>query len=283
MNITVIGLGLIGGSFAKSVKDLSAQYHLIGSDLSDYHESRALDLGLVDECLPVEEAISKADVILLAVPVDKIAEQLVAILDTIKSSQLVIDFGSTKFQIAQKVKGHSNRANYLAAHPMAGTENTGPDAAISGLFEDKILIVCDRDLTDPRLYNVAIEIFRQLSFDITFMDSEMHDNHIAYVSHLSHVSSFMLGLTVLDKQQDEKSILNMAGSGFKSTVRLAMSSADMWTPIFLQNKENVKASLSEYIDYLQKFEKALISEDEKALHRMMSDASKIRKILNKPR
>lgn len=281
MNITVIGLGLIGGSFAKSLKDSGSEFHIIGSDISDKHETTALKLGLVDQCLPIWDAIEKADIILLAVPVNVLQKLLSQILEKINKNQLVIDFGSTKFNITQSVIKHPNRENYLAAHPMAGTENTGPEAAFTGLFKDKILILCNQELTDQKLLIKAISIFELLSFQIIYMDSEAHDKHIAYVSHLSHVSSFMLGLTVLDIEKNEKNIFNMAGSGFKSTVRLAMSSPEMWTPIFIHNKANVKQALSQYILQLKEFEQALDSENEEALYSMMTKANQIKKALDR--
>ncbi len=281
MNITVIGLGLIGGSFAKTLKGLSAKNRLIGSDLSLKNEKKALALGLVDECLPFEIAIQNADIILLAIPVDVIEKQLPFILDKIKDSQLVIDFGSTKLNISKVVKTHPKRPNYLAAHPMAGTENTGPDAAFAGLFNKKILIICDKELTNEVLLEKGITVFEKLNMEIIYMDSDAHDRHIAYVSHLSHVSSFMLGITVLNMEKSEKNIFNMAGSGFESTVRLAMSSPEMWSPIFLKNKKNVKQALSQYIEQLKLFEKSLDEEDGNSLLEFMKRANHIKKALNK--
>ncbi len=272
---------MIGGSFAKSLKDKASDIHIIGSDTSTLHESKALDLGLVDECLPVATGVAKADIILLAIPVNSLQKQLTNILNLIKPNQLVIDFGSTKYNIAKSVFNHPRRGNYLAAHPMAGTEHTGPEAAFSGLYENKILILCDSELTEKFHIEKALTIFEKLSFQVIYMDSEAHDKHIAYVSHLSHVSSFMLGLTVLDIEKDEKNIFNMAGSGFQSTVRLAMSSPAMWTPIFLQNKTNVKKALSQYITQLQNFEEALDSDNEEALYSMMEKANQIKSALDK--
>ena len=281
MNITVIGLGLIGGSFAKSLKAIRPDYHFTGSDISKENESRALELGLVDEILPYDQAIDKADVILLAIPVDAIIRLLPSLLSKIESHQLVLDFGSTKDTIGKCVSGHQNRPNFLAAHPMAGTEHTGPDAAFSGLFVNKVLILCDTDLTDQKLLQKAEGIFDLLEFKTIRMDSKAHDKHIAYVSHLSHVSSFMLGLTVLDVEKNETNIFNMAGSGFQSTVRLAMSSPAMWAPIFIQNKSNVQEALKQYIEKLEIFQHALESEDEQLLVELMTRANDISIPLNK--
>jgi len=281
MIITVIGLGLIGGSFAKSLKESDDKYHFIGCDQSSKNEERALKLGLVHECLPFTEAIHKSQVILMAIPVDVIAHQLPLVLEEIRQDQLVIDFGSTKWQIAQSVFSHTKRSNYLAAHPMAGTENTGPDAALSGLYQDKIMIICDAKATDKEMLKIGIGLFEKLGSDIVYMDSKAHDEHIAYVSHLSHVSSFMLGLTVLEKEKDEKNIFNMAGSGFRSTVRLAMSSPEMWSPIFLQNKENIKLALSQYINHLKEFETALTNNNGDSLMDFMRQANHIKKVLDK--
>ena len=283
MKIAVIGLGLIGGSFAKSLKALRPDIHFIGSDRSSQNEERALELQLVDTCMPLNQAIETAEIILLAIPVDAIATNLPEILSQIREDQLVIDFGSTKAKIVNSVAGHPRRSNFLAAHPMAGTEHTGPDAAFTGLFRDKVLILCDTEETSPELLQKAQALFDLLSFQVITMESEAHDKHIAYVSHLSHVSSFMLGLTVLDIEKDEANIFNMAGSGFQSTVRLAMSSPAMWAPIFIQNKDNVQEALSQYISQLQTFQEALLREDTDKLLDLMTDANRIRKPLDKKR
>jgi prephenate dehydrogenase len=220
-----------------------------------------------------------SDVILLAIPVQFILEMLPSLLDEMNDSQVVIDLGSTKAQMCEAVKDHPNRSRYVAAHPIAGTENTGPSAAHLGLFREKVNIICDRELTGVHAMDIAASLFRALEMKTIFMNSAEHDRHIAYVSHLSHISAFLLGHTVLDIEKDEKSIFNMAGSGFQSTVRLAMSSPDMWAPIFKQNAPYVLSALDEYIDHLTSFRDKLKSGDVSGMHETMLRANQIRRVL----
>jgi prephenate dehydrogenase len=238
-----------------------------------------VELGLVDETLPLEQAVADAEVIITAIPVNAIRTVLLKVLDLIGDHATVIDTGSTKAQICKALEQHPRRSQFVAAHPLAGTENSGPDAAFSGLFVGKTNIICEQEKSSEKVLKVANEIFSVLGLRTIPMDPVEHDKHVAYVSHLSHVSAFLLGQTVLDIEKDEKNIFNLAGSGFASTVRLAKSSPDMWAPIFEQNAEYLSQALLEYIMHLQKFQYYLMKRDIKELHRVMTDANRIREIL----
>jgi prephenate dehydrogenase len=279
MKTTIIGLGLIGGSIAIDLRKAGLVDKLIGVELSKEHAQLALKLKLVDEVLPLEEAVNGADLIITAIPVNVIRTVLLNILDTIGKNTIVIDTGSTKSQICKAIHGHAKRDQFVAAHPIAGTENSGPNAAFSGLFLQKTNIICEQEKSSAKALELATRVFEALGLRTIFMDPVEHDKHVAYVSHLSHVSSFLLGQTVLDIEQDEKNIFNLAGSGFASTVRLAKSSPDMWAPIFEQNAEYLSQALLEYIMHLQKFQYHLMKRDVKELHRIMTDANRIRNIL----
>lgn len=281
MKAAIIGCGLIGGSMAIDLKKANWISYCYGVDNDPRHTSSALAYKWIDEAVELSEAVSQSDIILLAVPVKAIKNLLPSILDMLNDEQVVVDFGSTKFGISQAVKNHPRRKQFVAAHPIAGTENTGPSAAFSGLFTDKVNIICDRRDTGLHAIDVAASMFRTLGMKTIFMESEAHDRHIAYVSHLSHISSFMLGKTVLDIEQDERNIFNMAGSGFQSTVRLAMSSPDMWTPIFEQNSANVSQALGEYINHLQEFKKHLDEGNTEGMRDLMIRANEIRRVLGK--
>ncbi len=280
MKITVIGLGLIGGSLAKSLQVIDSENYLYGVDNNSSHQKTALELDLVHEVTDLDSAISKSELILIAIPVDAITKFLPNLLDQI-GQQTVIDFGSTKASICKAVANHPKRGNFVAAHPMAGTENTGPTAAIEDLYSGKVNIICEKEHSNTHHLDIALRLFEALKMKIIYMDPQEHDKHIAYVSHLSHISSFMLGQTVLDIEKDEKNIFNMAGSGFQSTVRLAMSSPQMWAPIFKQNKQNVSSALDEYIQHLTEFKKAIDTEDLPLLLELMEKANDIRRVLNK--
>lgn len=279
MTVTIVGLGLIGGSLGLSLRELKFADTFIGVDKNIQHQNQAVELGIVDECLEFDDAIRKADVIFLAIPVNHISRMLSAVLDNIAPHQLVVDFGSTKAGICNAVTNHPRRGQFVAAHPMAGTENTGPTAAFDGLFKGKMNIICEREKSDQKMLERSIELFRSLEMNTIFMDSTAHDKHIAYVSHLSHVSSFTLALTVLDVEYDERSIFNMAGSGFESTVRLAKSSPDMWGPIFKENKDNISNALDSYITYLEAFKAAIDRGDEATLQEMMRMANDVKRVL----
>jgi prephenate dehydrogenase len=279
MKTTIIGLGLIGGSIAIDLRKDGVASSLAGVELNKEHAKQAITLGLVDKVLPLEEAVLEADLVITAIPVNSIRTVLLNILDVIGKDTIVIDTGSTKSQICKAIQHHAKRDQFVAAHPIAGTENSGPHAAFSGLFRQKTNIICEQDKSSAKALEVANKVFDTLGLRTVFMDPVEHDKHVAYVSHLSHVSSFLLGQTVLDIEQDEKNIFNLAGSGFASTVRLAKSSPDMWAPIFEQNAEYLSQALLEYIMHLQKFQYHLMKRDVKELHRIMTDANRIRNIL----
>ena len=247
--IYVIGVGLIGGSFAIDMRKLFPKSTIIGIDKSEIHLQKALELKLIDETSELSK-INNPDIIVISVPVKSILNILPIVLKSVNNKSLVIDFGSTKKSICQIVKDHPNRQNFLATHPIAGTEFSGPTAAHEGLFEGKNIIICDKDKTDKSILELGLKIFNLMKMKIGYMDSNSHDKHIAYVSHLSHISSFMLGKTVMDEEKNEKNIFDMAGSGFESTVRLAKSSPEMWTDIFEDNKKNIIKSLDDYIENL---------------------------------
>ncbi len=278
MNISIIGLGHIGGSFSLGLKSLDSNHHFIGFDISEQHTKTALELGLVDEIKNFDEAI-KSDLVVLATPVNVINTQLPQVLDKIEKNTVVIDLGSTKNNFCQLIDNHPNRNRYVACHPMAGTENSGPEAAFSGLFKHKMMIICDKENSDADAVKLVEELFHQLEMRLSYMDSKAHDLHIAYVSHLSHISSFALGLTVLEKEKNEKNIFTMAGSGFSSTVRLAKSSPAMWAPIFQQNNKNVLEALNAYISQLQEFKALIENNNADQSFQLMEKANDIRRVL----
>lgn len=280
MKTTIIGLGLIGGSIAIDLRKTGVATTLSGVELNSENAIRAIELGLVDEVLPIDEAVQQADLIITAIPVNAIRTVLLKVLDLIDENAIVIDTGSTKSMICKAIHQHARRKQFVAAHPLAGTENSGPDAAFSGLFRQKTNIICEKEKSSAKALEVADQVFSMLEMRTIFMDPVDHDKHVAYVSHLSHVSAFLLGQTVMDIEHDEKNIFNLAGSGFASTVRLAKSSPDMWAPIFEQNAEYLSQALLEYIMHLQKFQYHLMKRDVKELHRIITDANRIRKVLD---
>ncbi len=278
MRIGIIGIGLIGGSLGKDLKKAYSGLHITGLDTNQTHSETALKLGIIDE-IGDEDALKEADIIFLTIPVDAAVISLPRLLDVVQDEALIIDAGSTKALICSTVAEHPKRRNFLACHPIAGTEFSGPTAAIEGLFEGKTNIICEVEKTAFKLQEKALEMFRTLGMRIRYMNPEAHDKHIAYVSHLSHISSFMLGKTVIEKEKNERDIFDMAGSGFESTVRLAKSSPAMWTPIFDQNKENVIETLEEYIQNLEAFKQKLKDDDLEGLYKDMQDTNKIKEIL----
>ncbi|WP_276373051.1 prephenate dehydrogenase [Chryseolinea sp. H1M3-3] len=280
MKTTVIGLGLIGGSIALDLRKAGIATELVGVDLNGANAAKAVTLGLVDSIESEGTAITTSDLIILAIPVNALAQLLPSVLDSIKKKAVVIDTGSTKRMICRAIANHPNRGQFVASHPIAGTENSGPEAAFEGLFRGKTNIICEKEKSSKEALELAERIFTVLGMSTIFMEPEEHDKHVAYVSHLSHVSSFLLGQTVLDIERDEKNIFALAGSGFASTVRLAKSSPDMWAPIFEQNSEYLSQALLEYIMHLQKFQYFLMKRDGKELQRIMKDANRIREILN---
>lgn len=278
-NFYVIGVGLIGGSFALDIKALYPNCTVYGIDNNEVHIQQALELGVIDKKATITE-LKNAEMAVLAIPVDTTIKVLPEVLDNISDETIVFDAGSTKEDICLEVKNHPKRRNYLAAHPIAGTEFSGPKAAIKGLYKNKTNIICEVEDTAFKLQEKALNLFSNLGMRIRYMNPKAHDKHIAYVSHLSHISSFMLGKTVIEKEKNERDIFDMAGSGFESTVRLAKSSPAMWTPIFEQNKTNVIETLEEYISNLKHFKKLMEDEDFEAVYKEMEETNHIQHILN---
>lgn len=278
MLVTVIGLGLIGGSLALELKKRLG-YTVQGIDANSVNAQKALELGIVESVVSLED-ITTSDVVVLAVPVNYLPSLTLQVLDLIKKDAVVFDMGSTKEKLCKTVENHEKRSNFVAVHPIAGTEYSGPEAAIYNLFDGKVNIICDKELSSSAAVTKVLEIFETLNMRTTFMNSIAHDKHIAYVSHLSHISSFMLGKTVLEKEKNEKNIFDMAGSGFESTVRLAKSSPNMWSPIFIENKENILDSLNEYIDNLITFKNLIIEENSEGLQKTMKETNHIKEVLN---
>lgn len=279
MKIGIVGLGLMGGSFALDIKIPYPNSVIYGLDMSKENLNKALELGLIDHQLEYSK-ISEMDLVLVAVPVNYLLEILPKILDTVGQKTLVIDLGSTKEAICSLLENHSKRSNYLAAHPMAGTEFSGPNAAQKGLYTGKTNIICEFEKTDNELGKFALEIFEGLKMKTIYMDSKSHDIHVAYVSHLSHVSSFMLGKTVIEKEKNEDNIFDLAGSGFESTVRLAKSNPKTWTPIFLQNKTNLAAAIEEYVSNLNLLKELILNENDDKLSEILNNTNRIKEILN---
>ena len=276
--IFVIGIGLIGGSLCLKIRDINPNVEIYGIDISEEHLQQALESGIIDFKSSIDN-ISKANLVLLTTPVDISNNIITEILDRINEKAIVIDFGSTKSNICRITKNHKNRENFIATHPIAGTEFSGPIAAFSELFTEKTIIICDAECSDNRLLGIVIDLFIKMKMKIRNMNSESHDKHIAYVSHLSHISSFMLGKTVMDKEKNENNIFDMAGSGFESTVRLAKSSPQMWSAIFKLNKINILNSLDEYIINLNQFKTLIENENIAELNKEMTKTNYIKKIL----
>jgi prephenate dehydrogenase len=278
-NFAIVGVGLIGGSLALKCRKNGLANRIVGVDNNQEHGREAIELGLVDEMMGLDEAILMADVIVLAVPVGVLSALLPYVLDRV-TNQVVIDMGSTKSQLATIVKNHPKRGRFVASHPMWGTEYSGPGAAVENAFEDKAVIVCDTIESDPDALAMATEIFNSLKMRIIEMGSNDHDLHAAYVSHISHITSFALANTVLEKEKEDDAIFEMASAGFESTVRLAKSSPEMWTPILMQNRENILDVLNEHITQLRKFKSCLEKENWEYLNELMSKANQIRRIIH---
>lgn len=279
MNIAVIGLGLMGGSFALDIKSVYSNSKIFGIDNSESNLKEALALDLIDQIITYDDLV-KMDIVLVSIPVNYSLIVIPKVLEKINENTLVFDVGSTKEAICQILENHPKRANFLAAHPMAGTEFSGPKAAHKGLYISKTNILCEFEKTDHKLREFALEIFDNLNMKIIYMDPKPHDVHVAYVSHLSHISSFMLGKTVIEKEKNEKNIFDLAGSGFESTVRLAKSLPETWTPIFLQNKNNLVLAIDEYISNLNELKKIIENNDSNKLSSILNNTNRIKEILS---
>jgi prephenate dehydrogenase len=279
MNVGIIGLGLIGGSMAIGLKKSGFATRIIGVDNNARHTDTALSLGLVDEIMPLEQAVQHSDVILVATPVNTLPNLLVQVLQLLNERQVVLDVGSTKTPLLDAVRHEPMRSRFVAAHPMAGTEYSGPEAAVEGLFNGKCCVLCETEHSAPDAVAIAEQLFGSLNMRLTQLNGKEHDLHTAYVSHISHIASFALALTVLEKEQEEDRIFDLASGGFSSTVRLAKSSPDTWTPIFQQNRDNVLDVLDEFINSVSRFRTLLIKKDFNAFHKLIEQANDIRRII----
>ena len=278
MTISIVGIGLIGGSLAISLKENGFATKVIGVDVSQENLDKAIRRRLIDEDMPLEEAIKESDIIILSTPVDVMLSLLPEILDQVEE-QVVMDVGSTKVKLLKAIKNHPKRRNFVATHPMAGTEYSGPEAAVPNLFDQKCTVFCDIEDSDPLAVKKVARLYESIPMGIVYLDAKSHDIHTAYVSHISHISSFALALTVLAKEQDEDRIFELASGGFSSTVRLAKSSPDMWIPIFRQNRDNVLDVLDEHINQLARFRSLLIKQDFEKFYQLIEESNKIKKIL----
>ena len=281
MKVCIIGLGLIGGSFALALKRNSLVERLYGVDASPRNAEKALSLGLVDEIVEFDKATEVADVIAIATPVDTIPQLAIKLLNRLSDTQIVMDMGSTKEELCELISQHPRRNRFVATHPMWGTEHSGPEAAVEGAFAGCNTVICEAEHSDKEAVAEVERIFRTIGMDIMYMPAAKHDTHAAYVSHISHITSFILATTVLEKERESDTILDLAGGGFESTVRLAKSSPEMWLPILMQNKYNILDVLREYIHQLEIFRKALEKDNEIELRQTIERANTIRKILDK--
>jgi len=281
ITISIVGLGLIGGSISKGLRANGFTGKIIGVENNPQHCTVAMYLGLADEFLSLDQAVEKSDIIILCTPVDTNCRLLPFLLDKFKGTgKVVTDMGSTKSDISLAVANHPQRGRYVSAHPMAGTEYSGPAAANAALFDRKVAIICDPELSDPDAIQLITALFQSLNMRLQFMNSIDHDVHVAYVSHISHITSFALALCVLDKEKDEKNILSLAAGGFESTVRLSKSNADTWAPIFIGNSGPILEVIDTYIEKMNLFKKYIKEKDTESLKELMRSANAITRILN---
>lgn len=278
MVVTIIGVGLIGGSLAIALKEKGLVEKVIGVESNPVHAAKALELGLVDEMKNIEEGTQEADLVVLAIPVDAVEQLLPRVLDKV-DRQVVMDVGSIKGGIMEAIKDHPRKRRFVPTHPMWGTEYSGPEAAVTGAFAGKATVICDRDGSDADALKLVENLCRDLGMKLVYMDAYDHDVHVAYVSHISHITSFALANTVLEKEKEEDAIFSLASGGFESTVRLAKSNPSMWIPIFMQNRENVLDVLNEHISQLRKFKACLEKENYTYLKELIEQANNIRKII----
>jgi prephenate dehydrogenase len=279
MKITIIGLGLIGGSLAKDLRLTKFATELVGIDASEIHAKQALELGLIDRIEPFDKGITNTDLVIIAIPVDKELDVLPAVLDRINQNTTVTDMGSTKKIITDMISNHPKRKQFVPAHPMSGTENSGPTAAIEGLFKGKIVIICDHEQSGPQHLALAEKMFQTLEMNIAYMTSDEQDHSTAFVSHLPHAAAFALANAVQAKA-NRNIIFDLASGGFRSTVRLAKSSGSMWKPIFEQNNQYVVNSLDVYIHHLQEFRDCMKNNQFEKLEELILNANKVRTILD---
>ncbi len=278
-SVTIVGVGLIGGSFSLALKDRGLVRNVIGVSRTDGTLEKARELGLIDEALPLAEAVAKSDLIYVAIPVDVTVPVIGQIMDMITDRQIVADAGSTKKALCASLEGHPMRKRFVATHPMWGTEYSGPEAAVHQAFAGRTCVICEKEKSDADAVRVMEDLYRQLGMQLVDMDADSHDMHAAYISHISHITSFALANTVLEKEKEEEAIFDLAGGGFESTVRLAKSNPSMWLPIFSQNRDHVLDVLNEHIAQLRKFKSCLEKENYDYLRELMENANKIRRII----
>ena len=279
MKIGIIGLGLMGGSFSIEMRRLFPNSLILGNDISQTNIKSAKKLELIDDVFEINN-LSGFDIILISVPVDISLKIVNRVLDHITDNTLVLDVGSTKLPICNEIQNHFKRENFLAMHPISGTENSGPEASVKGLYTGITNIVCEKEKTGLKQFMLALSIFQKLEMKIIYMDPKVHDQHISYVSHLSHITSFILAKTVIEKEIDEKNIFDLAGSGFESTVRLAKSSPEMWSPIFIQNKDYIIEALSKYIDNLEVLKEMILKNENELIINDLNNINRIKEILS---
>lgn len=277
--ITIVGVGLISGSFSITLKEKGLVKHVIGVSRTENSINKALELGIIDESLPLEEAVKKSDLIYVAIPVDATIAVTAKIMDLITAEQIVADAGSTKQALCEALSNHPMRSRFVATHPMWGTEYSGPEAAIADAFAGRTCVICEREKSDKDAVDTIEKVYQLLGMHVTYMNADAHDMHAAYVSHISHITSFALANTVLEKEKEENAIFELAGGGFESTVRLAKSSPAMWLPIFKQNREHVLDVLNEHITQLRKFKSCIEKENYVYLQELMENANKINRII----
>ena len=278
-NVTIVGVGLIGGSFALALKENHLAKNIIGVDTNEKNIEKALALGLINETLSLEDAVKKSSLIFLAIPVDATVTVVEKLMEFISPNHIVADAGSTKLALCNMLQNFPLRKRFVATHPMWGTEHSGPEAAMSGAFKGKACVICDKENSaDDALETMEI-IFKTIGMHLVYMNAQAHDLHAAYVSHISHITSFALANTVLEKEREDDAIFELASGGFESTVRLAKSNAAMWVPIFKQNKENVLDVLNEHIMQLKKFKSCLEKDNFDYLQELIEDANKIKRII----
>ena len=277
--ITIVGVGLISGSFSIILKEKGLAKHVIGVSRTETSIKKALDLGIIDEALPLEDAIRKSELIYVAIPVDATIPVMEKIMDMISEKQIVADAGSTKQALCEALAKHPMRSRFVATHPMWGTEYSGPEAAVRDAFAGRTCVICEKEKSDKDAVDTIEEVYKHLGMHVTYMDADAHDMHAAYVSHISHITSFALANTVLEKEKEENAIFDLAGGGFESTVRLAKSNPAMWLPIFRQNREHVLDVLNEHITQLRKFKSCIEKENYAYLQELMENANKINRII----
>lgn len=280
MRIFIAGLGLIGGSLALTLKERGMVEEVMGMEVSEERAKEALSLSLADRIVPFEEGVTTADLIVLATPVDTIPMLAVKALNRVQKPQVVIDLGSTKGELCEVIDQHARRSRFVAVHPMWGTEYSGPQAAVKGAFAGRTAVICERERSDEDALQMVEELLRTLQMPVIYMSAEEHDLHTAYVSHISHITSFALANTVLEKEREDRHIFDLAGGGFESTVRLAKSASSTWVPILMQNKYNVLDVLREHIHQLQLMRRMIERDDTTGLREVIDRANSIQRIIH---